>query len=53
VRITAPPFHIDGEHLPPPKSAPWTIGQDTMEVLENLLNYDQEKIKALKLSGLI
>jgi len=53
VRITAPPFHIDGEHLPPPKSAPWTIGQDTMEVLQNLLNYDQEKINALKLSGLI
>jgi len=53
VRITAPPFHIDGEHLPPPKSAPWKIGQDTMEVLENLLNYDQEKINALKLSGLI
>jgi len=53
VRITAPPFHIDGEHLPPPNSAPWKIGQDTMEVLENLLNYDQEKINALKLSGLI
>jgi hypothetical protein len=24
-----------------------------LEVLENLLNYDQEKINALKLSGLI
>jgi hypothetical protein len=53
VRITAPPFHVDGDCLPPPLSAPWKIGQDTLEVLESLLDYDQEKMNALKLQGLI
>ena len=53
VRITATPFHVDGDCLPPPLSAPWKIGQDTLEVLESLLDYDQEKMNALKLQGLI
>jgi CoA:oxalate CoA-transferase len=53
VKVTAAPFHVDGGPLPPPASAPWQIGQDTMAVLRDFLGYTPEKIQELKIKGLI
>jgi len=53
VRVTASPYHVDGAALPPPSSAPWVIGQNTNDVLENLLHYSEERIAELKVKGLI
>jgi crotonobetainyl-CoA:carnitine CoA-transferase CaiB-like acyl-CoA transferase len=48
VRITAPPFHLDGKAIQAPQTAPWRIGEHTQEVLSQVLGYGQAKIDALR-----
>jgi crotonobetainyl-CoA:carnitine CoA-transferase CaiB-like acyl-CoA transferase len=47
VRVTAPPFHLDGGPLRPAGAPPWRIGQHTREVLTEVLGYDAARIDAL------
>jgi len=53
VKVTASPYHVDGAPLKPPVSAPWKIGQDTLDILQNILNYPPQHIQSLKAQGLI
>jgi CoA:oxalate CoA-transferase len=48
VRITAPPFHLDGKAIQPPVTAPWRIGEHTIEVLKDVLGYSPERIESLR-----
>ncbi len=48
VRITAPPFHLDGQALAPTAPPPYRIGQHTREVLTGLLNYSSEQVDSLR-----
>jgi CoA:oxalate CoA-transferase len=47
VRITAPPFHLDGQPIQAPETAPWRIGEHTHEVLSEVLGYGAERIETL------
>jgi CoA:oxalate CoA-transferase len=53
VRVTATPFHVDGEPLRPAGPAPWRIGEHTREVLTKVLGYPPERIEALRAAGAI
>ena len=53
VRVTATPFHVDGKPTHPKGSAPYRIGEKTREVLMGLPGYTEEKIDALRKSGVI
>jgi CoA:oxalate CoA-transferase len=53
VRVTATPFHVDGEPLHPAGPAPWRIGEHTREVLTGVLGYTPERIEALRRAGAI
>ena len=47
VRVTAPPFHLDGRALAPAGPAPYRIGQDTRSVLTGVLGYSAEQVDSL------
>ncbi|MBU6272154.1 MAG: CoA transferase [Betaproteobacteria bacterium] len=47
VRVTAPPFHLDGGPLRPASAPPWRIGEHTREVLASVLGYDDARIAGL------
>jgi crotonobetainyl-CoA:carnitine CoA-transferase CaiB-like acyl-CoA transferase len=51
VRITASPFHVDGEPMAPPGPAPYRPGEDTQAVLAELLGYEPERITRLARGG--
>ena len=53
VRVTATPFHVDGQPLRPAGPAPWRIGEHTREVLTKVLGYPAERIDALRAAGAI
>jgi crotonobetainyl-CoA:carnitine CoA-transferase CaiB-like acyl-CoA transferase len=48
VRVTALPFHVDGDPIAPGGPAPYRVGQHTREVLTGLLGYSDERIQALQ-----
>ncbi|MSQ65631.1 MAG: CoA transferase [Limnohabitans sp.] len=52
VRITASPYHVDGAPLAPPVNVPWKIGEDTLDVLQNVLKYSPQHIQSLQEKGL-
>ena len=47
VRVTAPPFHLDGRPLAPAGPAPYRIGQDTRAVLTGVLGYSTDQVESL------
>jgi crotonobetainyl-CoA:carnitine CoA-transferase CaiB-like acyl-CoA transferase len=51
VRVTASPYHLDGQPVHPLGPAPYRVGEHTRDVLTNLLGYDEERIAALLSSG--
>jgi CoA:oxalate CoA-transferase len=53
VRVTAPPFHLDGHALKPAAPPPWRIGEHTLEVLDGFLGYDAARIGALRERGVV
>jgi crotonobetainyl-CoA:carnitine CoA-transferase CaiB-like acyl-CoA transferase len=52
VSVLASPYRFDGERLPV-RSAPPKLGEGTADVLQELLGLSQEKLAALKGSGVI
>jgi crotonobetainyl-CoA:carnitine CoA-transferase CaiB-like acyl-CoA transferase len=53
VRVTAPPFHLDGSPLAPAGPAPYRIGQHTRQVLTGLLGYPAERVDSLTMQGAV
>jgi crotonobetainyl-CoA:carnitine CoA-transferase CaiB-like acyl-CoA transferase len=53
VRVTASPYHIDGEAVPPRGPAAYRIGEHTRAVLGHLLGYDADRIQELSSAGII
>jgi crotonobetainyl-CoA:carnitine CoA-transferase CaiB-like acyl-CoA transferase len=53
VRVTAPPFHIDGAPVAPPGPAPYRPGEDTRAVLAELLGYGIDRITGLARRGAV
>jgi crotonobetainyl-CoA:carnitine CoA-transferase CaiB-like acyl-CoA transferase len=48
VRVTATPFHIDGEATVPIGGAPYRVGEDTRAVLLDVLGYSAQRVEALR-----
>jgi CoA:oxalate CoA-transferase len=53
VRVTAAPFHVDGAPLVSPKTAPWRIGEHTVEVLKDVLGYNPDRIEELRVQRVV
>jgi crotonobetainyl-CoA:carnitine CoA-transferase CaiB-like acyl-CoA transferase len=53
VRVTASPYHLDGQPVHPRSGAPYRVGEHTQTVLGALLGYSAERIEALRSSGVI
>jgi crotonobetainyl-CoA:carnitine CoA-transferase CaiB-like acyl-CoA transferase len=53
VRVTASPYHLDGQPVHPQGPAPHRVGEHTRDVLANLLGYDEERIAALLTSRVV
>ncbi|HWC05231.1 MAG TPA: CoA transferase [Methylomirabilota bacterium] len=53
VRVTASPFHIDGEPVGPGGPAPYRPGEDTRAVLAGLLGYGSDRIAELAGRGAV
>ncbi len=53
VRVTASPYHIDGEPVHPRGPAAYRIGEHTRSVLAGLLAYDDARIAKLVEAGVI
>jgi crotonobetainyl-CoA:carnitine CoA-transferase CaiB-like acyl-CoA transferase len=53
VRVTATPFHVDGQPLSPAGPAPYRIGEHTRAVLRELLGYPDARIEELARAGTI
>ena len=53
VRVTAAPFHIDGEAVHARGAAPYRAGEDTRAVLGQTLGYSSDRIDALVRSGAV
>ncbi len=53
VRVTAPPFHVDGAPLAPAGPAPYRPGEDTKTVLAELLGYAPDRIAELAGRGVV
>ena len=53
VRVTASPFHVDGEPLGPRAPAAYRVGEHTRAVLGGLLDYPAARIDELCRSGVI
>ncbi|HEY7649080.1 MAG TPA: CoA transferase [Methylomirabilota bacterium] len=53
VRVTASPYHLDGQPVHPRTGAPYRVGEHTQAVLGGLLGYSAERIEALRSSGVI
>jgi formyl-CoA transferase/CoA:oxalate CoA-transferase len=47
VRVTATPFHLDGQPVHPSGPAPYRIGEDTVRILRDWLGYAPERVTAL------
>jgi crotonobetainyl-CoA:carnitine CoA-transferase CaiB-like acyl-CoA transferase len=53
VRVTASPYHLDGQPVHPLRGAPYRVGEHTQAVLVELLGYSAERFEALRSSGVI
>jgi len=53
VRVTASPYHLDGQPVHPQSGAPYRVGEHTQAVLGGLLGYSAERIEALRSAGVI
>jgi CoA:oxalate CoA-transferase len=53
VRVTATPFHVDGAPIAPAGPAPYRIGEDTREVLIELLGYSEQRFRELVRAGVV
>jgi CoA:oxalate CoA-transferase len=53
IRVTALPFHVDGQPVAPAGRAPYRIGEHTRAVLAGFLGYSAERIEALRAQGVI
>ncbi len=53
VRVTASPYHIDGEPVHPRGPAAYRVGEHTRAVLAGLLGYDAGRIAELSSAGII
>jgi crotonobetainyl-CoA:carnitine CoA-transferase CaiB-like acyl-CoA transferase len=53
VRVTASPYHLDGQPVHPQGAAPYRVGEHTRDVLANLLGYDEARIASLLSSGVV
>jgi crotonobetainyl-CoA:carnitine CoA-transferase CaiB-like acyl-CoA transferase len=53
VRVTASPFHVDGEPMVPGGPAPYRPGEDTQAVLAEVLGYAPERIAELARRGAV
>jgi CoA:oxalate CoA-transferase len=48
VRVTATPFHVDGRPVAPSGPAPYRVGENTRQVLADILGYSVERVEALQ-----
>jgi formyl-CoA transferase len=53
VRVTASPFHVDGEPIGPVGPAPYRPGEDTLAVLAEVLAYERDRIVDLARRGAV
>jgi crotonobetainyl-CoA:carnitine CoA-transferase CaiB-like acyl-CoA transferase len=53
VRVTASPYHLDGQPVHPQGPAPYRVGENTRDVLANLLGYDDSRITSLLKDGVV
>jgi formyl-CoA transferase len=53
VRVTASPYHLDGEPLGPRGPAAYRVGEHTRAVLGDLLGYPADRVAALLRAGVI
>jgi crotonobetainyl-CoA:carnitine CoA-transferase CaiB-like acyl-CoA transferase len=53
VRVTASPFHLDGEPVGPGGPAPYRPGEDTRAVLAEVLGYGPDRIADLARRGAV
>jgi crotonobetainyl-CoA:carnitine CoA-transferase CaiB-like acyl-CoA transferase len=53
VRVTAAPFHVDGQALGPAGPAPYRPGENTRTVLAEVLGYAPDRIEALARRGAV
>jgi crotonobetainyl-CoA:carnitine CoA-transferase CaiB-like acyl-CoA transferase len=53
VRVTASPYHLDGQPVHPRAGAPYRVGEHTQSVLGALLGYSAERIETLRSAGVI
>jgi len=53
VRVTASPFHLDGQPTHPAGPAPHRVGEHTRAVLTGVLGYSAERVAALEREGVI
>ena len=53
VRVTASPYHLDGQPVHPQGPAAYRVGEHTRDVLEHVLNYGEERINELLATGAV
>ncbi len=53
IRVTATPFHVDGEPVAPAGGAPHRVGEHTGSVLREVLGYSEERVNELAKRGAI
>jgi len=53
IRVTATPFHVDGEPVAPAGGAPHRVGEHTRSVLREVLGYSEERVNELAKRGAI
>jgi crotonobetainyl-CoA:carnitine CoA-transferase CaiB-like acyl-CoA transferase len=53
VRVTATPFHVDGAPIAPGGPAPYRIGEQTREVLTQVLGYSEQRVDELARTGVV
>src|SRR5437773_1275441 len=53
VRVTASPYQLDGQPVHPQGPAPYRVGENTRDVLSNLLGYDEARIASLLKDGVV
>jgi hypothetical protein len=51
--VTASPLHVDGEPVAPAGPAPYRPGEDTREVLADMLGYRPDRIAELARQGAV
>ncbi len=53
VRVTASPFHVDGQPVHPAGAAPREVGEHTREILAEVAGYDCARIDDLETRGVV